>query len=573
MDLTAAKERRRHSPLRLNTAPAIQWATIGIVALLVALPILPIVYQAFLDRPLYADGGELTVSNIERLLADPEFHSAFVNSMIYTLGATLVAQTIGMTVAVLAGRTDILGKVVLTTLVLWPLLVSDLVKALGFSIMYGPAGFITTWVRSLGLPTWNLNSLWGMVIVGGVSQAPLTYLYCIAAVRSMNPALEDAARSSGARPGTVMVRIMLPLLLPAFLASAFVSLISNLESLSIALIFGLPSRIILFPTYLYINSLQGAAHDYGLVASSALVLLVLLVGLVLLQRRLLGDTRRFVTIAGKAASQRAFRLGLLRLPVSAIIVLLMVMIVGVPLVGIVLYAFAQFFSPLIDYTQVMTLANFERIFTRDIFLRAITNSLLISAIGAALATAICFMAAAIVTRTKHQAGPLLDGIISLPRGIAGLIAGLGLFYASVLFWPLEWVRGTIGILIVAFVMRHLPLGYGALQPAMMQISADLETSARAAGASWWRTMTTIVMPLLRPALMATYVIFFLTFFKEYSTAIFLVSPGTEIIGSVMLSLIWESQTSTVAALAVVQIAVAGLFLWLVGRIAKVKLYD
>lgn len=563
----------RRRSWRFDTAPLIQWGTILGITTLVALPILPIVYQALLDRPIYQAGGNLTLDNIQRLLTDSEFGSAFYNSTIYTIGATLVAQLIGVTIAVVAGRTNIYGKALLTALVVWPLLVSDLVKALGFSIMYGPSGYVTTLVKMLGLPAWNLNSLMGMIIVGGVSQAPLTYLYCIAAVRSMNPALEDAARAAGAGPGTVFRRIVFPLLLPSFLASAFISLISNLEALSVALIFGYPSRIILFPTYIYLKSIQGADHDYGLIASSALVLLVLLLILVLVQMKLLGDTRRFVTVAGKATANRIFRLGFLRVPISAIVMAVMFLIVGVPFIGVVLYAFAEFFSPLIPYTQVFTLDNFRDLFGREFYIRTFLNSLFISVVGAAIGTFVVFVAAAVVTRTRHRFAPALDAVIAVPRAIGGLVAGLGFFYASVIFPPLELVRGTLWILIIAFIMRHLPLGYGATVPAMMQISVDLERSARSAGASWWRSMVSIVMPLLKPALLATYTIFFLQFFKEYSTAIFLVTPGNEIIGSVMLNLIWEAKTSTVAALALLQIAVSAVFLFILSRVAKVKLYD
>ena len=126
---------------------------------------------------------------------------------------------------------------------------------------------------------------------------------------------------------------------------------------------------------------------------------------------------------------------------------------------------------------------------------------------------------------------------------------------------------------IAFVIRYLPLGYGAIAPNMIQISPDIESSARTAGASWLRTMVKIVMPILKPGLLAAFALFFLQFFKEYSTAVFLVSPGTEIIGTVMLNFIWEARTGEVAALAVFQVLVTTVFLLVLGLLAKVRLYD
>src|SRR5690606_14916235 len=100
-------------------------------------------------------------------------------------------------------------------------------------------------------------------------------------------------------------------------------------------------------------------------------------------------------------------------------------------------------------------------------------------------------------------------------------------------------------LIIAFIMRYLPLGVGAMMPSMMQVSADLESSARTAGASWLRSMFSIMMPIVKPALLATYAIFFLQFFKDYATAIYLYTPGTEILGTAMLLLVWDGHTGAV----------------------------
>lgn len=558
---------------RFDSARLIQWAVVAATVMLVMAPILPIAYQALIDRPLYEPDAEFTLDNLTRLAADVQFRTAAVNSLIFTIGATIVAQAIGMSVAVLAGRTNVMGKALLTLLVIWPVLVSDLVKSIGFSIMYGPAGYITSLAVMAGLPRWNINSMWGMIIIGGISQAPITYLYCIAAVRSMDASLEDAARASGASPIKALFLISLPLLLPAFVASAFVSIISNIEALSIPLIFGRPAGITFIPTYLYFNGLQSVTVDYGLLAAAALFVLVLLLLMVLTQRRMLGDVRRFVTIGGKASRQKALDLGAARIPVSILMFVMMVALVGVPIVGVILHAFTEFFSPLIPITEVLTLDNFRAVATETMIRRGVTNSLLIATFGAAIATFLVFMISTVVNRTRHPASAFLDTTALVPRAIPGIIAGLGFFYASILFAPIGWMRGTIFILIAAFIMRHLPLGYGAISPNIIQVSPDMESSARTSGASWFRSVRSILMPIVKPGLIATYAIFFLQFLKEYSAAVFLISPGTEIIGTVMLNLIWEAEMGRVAALAVVQVIIAIVFLVLITRIAKVKLYD
>jgi iron(III) transport system permease protein len=321
------------------------------------------------------------------------------------------------------------------------------------------------------------------------------------------------------------------------------------------------------------NSVQAVTQNYGIVAASSALLLVILLVTVKLQRRLLGDTRRFVTIGSKASRQKDFDLGVLRWPATAFILVIMMAIVGLPLIGVLLQAFAEFFSPLIPYSEVFTFDNFIYLTSRPIYLRALTNSLIVSAVGAAVGTLLVFLVAAIVSRTKHRFGPTLESFAMLPRAVPAMIAGLGFFYASVIFPPLDWTRGTLIILMIAFIMRYLPLGFGAVLPSMVQVSPDLEHSARTSGASWLQTMFAIIMPVLKPSLLAAYAIFFLQFFKDYATAVFLYSPGTEILGTVMLLLVWDGHTGAVAALSTVQVLITGAFILIVGRLAKVKLYD
>lgn len=557
---------------RWNTSRLIQWAIIVFTVVLVVLPLAPVLYQGLLDRALYEPGAILSFDNFIELANDPEFRAAAWNSILFALGSTAVSLLLGVSAAVLVGRTNIRFKWLLGALITWPLFISDLVNATGWSIMYGPAGYITQLISGFGLPTWNLASIPGMAVVGGTALAPMAFLYCLSAVQSIDPALESAARVTGAKPWKVLFSVVVPLLRPAILTSAFFNLILSLEMLSTPLIFGKPSGIYLFTTFIYMHSVQAVTQDYGQVGASATMLLVLLLIMQYAQRRMLGDTRRFTTIGGKASRQMEFELGALRWPLTIFASLIMIALVAVPLAGIILQAFSEFFSTLIPYYEVMTLNNFVEIFTQPLYLRALKNSLIIATFGAAAATVLVFLIATVTTRSKHWFGPALEFFTMLPRAIPGMIAGLGLFYASVLFPPLGWTRGTLLVLAIAFIMRYLPLGYGALMPNMVQVGEELDRSARVAGASWIRTMFSVVMPILMPAMIAAYAVFFLRFFKDYSTALFLYTPGNEVLGTSMLQLIWDGKSGPVSALALVQIAITGAFMLLVRYFGRVKLH-
>jgi iron(III) transport system permease protein len=142
-----------------------------------------------------------------------------------------------------------------------------------------------------------------------------------------------------------------------------------------------------------------------------------------------------------------------------------------------------------------------------------------------------------------------------PRAVPGIVAGMGFLYAMILIPPMGWIRNSVWLMIVAYIMRYIPLAYGALAPSSLQISRDLDRSANIIGANWWQATRTIVLPLMAPAMFSSYVLLFIYFFKEYSVAVFLFSPGNEVIGSVLLNAWGLGDFGVVSALATLQILI------------------
>ena len=159
-----------------------------------------------------------------------------------------------------------------------------------------------------------------------------------------------------------------------------------------------------------------------------------------------------------------------------------------------------------------------------------------------------------------------------PRAVPGIIAGIGILYAAAMFGPLGWLRNTIWILVAAYVMRYIPAGFGAVAPALGQISQDLDRGARTVGADWWRTSWSILLPLIKPALFSCFSLIFILCFKEYVTAVFLFAPGSEVIGTTMLQFWQNGDNGPVAALATVQVGLTFLFVYLARRILGARIY-
>jgi iron(III) transport system permease protein len=553
----------------------IQYGLSVLTIFLVLAPIIPIVYQSFIDRALYDAGHQLTLQNYARLVQSDGFWKIVGNTVALALGSTLIAVFAGVVAAILVGRTDMPGRGLMGELFLWPLYVSSLVLSFAWATVYGPSGYVVQWVeQTFGFIPWNIFSLGGMAVVAGVSMAPIVFVYTLSSARLTEASFEDAARIAGAGRFATLFHVTLPLMKPAIFFSALLTFTGALEVLSIPLVFGEPSGVRTLSTFLYKHATSGGGlPDYGLVATAALILIAVVFGLLVLQNRWVGSTRKYETVGGKAGRPRLFRLGArVRWAVSVAAALYIVLVVLFPLGLLLLRACVSLLHPMVPLEEVLTLDNFRALLEFPTYARSIVNSFLVAGIGAAFATGLVLMIAIVVHRSEFRwRGPLLYAAL-VPRAVPGLIAGIGFFYAVAMFPPFAGLRSTIWILIIAFTMANIPLGYGAIGPMLVKLSPELDRAARVQGASWWTTVTRIVMPLAKPALIACYTILFIAFFKEYSTAVFLYTVGSEVIGTTLLQFWVQGQIGHVAALSVVQIATIALCLGAARFFFGVRMY-
>jgi iron(III) transport system permease protein len=456
---------------------------------------------------------------------------------------------------VLLARTDVPTRSVLHNVVIVPFYISPLVLAFAWAILYGPSGFATIGVRQLGLPTWELYSVGGMAVVAAVYYVPYAYLYAIGSLALTDPQLEDAGRIAGAGPFRTLFSITLPLLRPALLGSALLTIVSALELLSIPLVLGLPVGIDVLATFLWATASRATPNDYGIVAAVSVSMLLVITVLVWLQARITGQERRFVTVGGKAIRGRVLSLGSARWVVALVLWLYVLVCVLLPLLGIFAQASTSFLTPLVNPLELLTVDNFKQIFDQPAYVESIRNSMIISVVGGLVATAFVAVAVLVTTRSDFPLRGLLSYVALYPRAVPGIIVGIGFLWSTLLVPGLGELRNTLAVLAVAFTVRFLPIGFGAVVPSVVRVSNELDRAARISGASWLRTMRSVMVPLLRPALASAFVLLFVSFLKEYASALFLVSRGSEVIGTTMIELWRQGNSGPVAALASVQLVI------------------
>lgn len=557
--------------LGVATERWIQVFGLGLVGLLVIAPIIPIIYQSLIDRPLYESGAALTLENYAELFRDAGFGQVVVNTALFAALTTAFTLIIAIPLAIVLVRTRLPGAWLFGSALKWPFFISSLILGFGWLTMYGPAGFISVWVRqTIGFVPWDLYTIPGMALVEAVALTPIVYLFCANALLQTDASLESAARVAGAGPFRILRSIVLPLLRPPILYSCILTVSISLETLSIPLLFGGPVDIDVFSTFLFRRGLQSIRPDYGILAAASVIILATTVLLVVVQARLLRNSQRFVSVRGKATRPRPFDFGWLRWIAVASVAFYVVFGALIPLGGLVLRSFTKVFTPLRNPFDSLTLENYGTIFGYETYVRSIQNSLIVAGLGALLVSAVAVLAVMIARRSTFRLGRTVESLALLPQAMPGLIVGIGFFWAFALA-PLGLgglIQGTLFAIIIGFGIRALPSAFGSVAPVTMQIAGELDAAARVAGADWLRTFRRILARLIAPAFGGALILVFVTMMKEYTPAVFLGTASTNVIGTTMLELWIQGTTDAVAALATIQIFITAAVVGIAGRLFR-----
>jgi len=589
----------RRARFRLNWPRGV---VVALTALAIFVPLLLIFYQSFLSAPFFAPVKTLTLDSYRFIFDDSDFRQAFVNGFYLASGLALIAVPLGGMLAFLMVRTDLPGRAWIAPMLLVPIFVSPMVIAFGYVVSMGPVGFYTVWVRNLlsvvgfeGDP-WNVYSFPAIVVIAGLTHVPHVYLYASAALKSLGSDVEEAARVAGASPLQVALNVSLPMIMPALAYSGVLVFFLGFEVFGLVLVLGDPEGHLVLATYLYKLTNKLGTPSYHLMAAVAVCLVAVTMPLVMLQRWLLKSANKYVSIKGKGARQKALPLGKWRWIAFALIAFWLLFTVIVPLSGIALRTFVSHWGDGVKLMEVLTLQNFRDVWNQPSLVRGIVNTVLIGVIGGALAV-VCYSAIALAMHRKNDGiTRFLDYSVLVPRAVPGLLAGLSflwvfLFVPSLLdnflkgfdndvarwlsdsFIPqLRSLRSTIFSVWLAYSVVWMAYGLRLITTALLQVGPELEEAARAVGAQRGQVTRDVTLPLVKYGLLGAWLMVFLIFEREYSTGVYLLSPGTEVIGSMIVSMWAAGAVELVAALSFINITLVAIGLGIALRFG-IKLHD
>lgn len=555
----------------LVPAWALQWGTWLLVVTLIVGPLVPLLYASLRDRPLYEAGGVLTVQPYRQLFGDSAFWHAWGNTLVFASLTTLMAVLGGAVVAILVTRTDLAGRKLFGRLILLPILLPSLGMVLGWLVIWGPGGYLTSMFHDrLHLPTLAIDTIPGMALVEATRLLPIAYLTCQAALSRADSSLEDAARSAGARPLRVLGSVTIPMLRPAVLNSGTLIFTLSIAALGIPLLLGTSNNIVFVSSYLYNTWTNASTPDPGSVSAGAVMMLLVATALLVLRNRLLGAEARFVSVGGKTGRQALLRLRRWRWPLAGALSFYLVFTTLVPVIGLALMSVVVILTPLVPPWDLLTSSHWHVLLDDDTFRRSIKNSAIIAVVGAVATTAFVALATLVAHRSGFRFRRTLPFLMLYPRATPGIIIGIGFFWAYLLTGAFgDYMRGSIWGIMLAFCVRNLPLAYIVMYPTLARIGEELDRAGRAAGAGWWRTSRSIVLPLLKPAIFASFILMFVEIINDYDPAVFLVKPGTEVMGATMLAQFIQGTVGPVAALAMVQVIITVVVLSVGAKLFKI----
>lgn len=500
--------------------------------------------------------GPLSLEPYRALLGSPLGWEAVRNTLVMGAVTTLLALALGATLAWLVARTDIPGKRALRAMVFLIFVTPPYIGTLGWIQTLGHSGWLNLLLmRAFGLarPPIEIYSLPGIAVVMGIYLFPLVFWATEGALQRLDPVYEEEAALAGAGKGKTFLSVVLPMILPALLASGLLVFMHSLSCFAVAAELGLPRR-----RYLLVTLVYSALAHYDVEGACALSSLLLLLsgGAFLLRWSLL----RTADIEARAAGgrTRAMELGALRVPAGILALGSVAVVASIPLLSLLGTSVLRAWGLPLG-AKNLTLANYLRLFRDPLVARAIRNSLIFAGLAASISAAFALGIGYLAERTGLRGRRALESVAAFPLAVPGPVLALA-FILAFSRAPLS-LYNTPWIIILAYIVAFFPTALLTASGGLRTVEAELEEAAWTMGASRLQGLRKVLLPLLGKEVLAGWVLVFLMALREIPLSLMLHTRGTETIGVVLFSFRDTLGVETAAALAVVVMAIT-----LVGRL-------
>ncbi len=461
--------------------------------------------------------SNLSLGNFERFWTSPLYRSALRNSLVVSLSATLFATLLALPAAYAVARIRIPFKNLIMSLSVIPLIAPPFIGAYSWVLLLGRNGIFTRTIEDLlGVTMPSIFGPFGIILALSLSYFPFVFLIVQGALAAADPFIEESASIMGASRWRILRTVTFPLIAPSIASGAIIVFIRALGNVGVPSVLG--SDYYVLPT-LILFQVEGFFNLNG-AAAIAVVNVLLVLAFLLVMRRFSGK-RRFVTLTG--TTQRSRQADSLAARVFGnVYTWLLLALALLPQAMVVFSSFAERWAGTLLPTEY-GLGNYELILGR--VFQPILNSVWLA--GAATVMALLFgtFTAYVSLRRRFGGKWLIDLTIMLPFVLPGIVTGVA-YLTTFNSGPLI-LTGTPILLIFGYFVRRLAYAFRSVSASIGQVDPQLEEASTIAGASWWRTLRRVTLPLIAPGMLAGAILVFATLISELSVTIMLFSGTTK----------------------------------------------
>jgi len=541
----------------------------AIVFYLVVPPLILLVISTFTSSgdQLPTEATTWSLANYINVFNDAETFILFRNSLIYALATVIISLTIAGILVWLIERTDLPGRNIVFGLILLPIAIPGLVKAIGWAMLANPnMGLLNVWFREIfgageNYGPLNIYSLTGIIFVSALSHVPSVVLMLAGTFRNFDPALEEASESSGAHWSKTQRFITLPLLKPSLFAAFIYFFASGLDDFQIPAILGMNAGIHVFSTRIYLatHPVDGVP-DFGLASTYSMLLLLMAMALIFLYRRMVRKGEKFAVITGKGYRPRRATLGNWKYVALGGVVLYLMFAAIMPMLSLLWVSLQPWFAlPSVQSFGRITTANYTELADMGQFHVALFNTLLVAPIVATVTMLLSTLIAWTSVRGAFSGKTIPDFLTFINLAVPTVVLGLAILFVYLSFPPLRVFYGTVWILVIAFTTRYLTYTTRLMGGAVIQIHKELEEASDVSGATRWKTFSGVTLPLLLPSFLNGWLWTAVHSLREATLAVMLVTPANVVLAS-MIWASWQEGTSTgtVAAMSVIVVGITSI---------------
>ncbi|WP_126428218.1 ABC transporter permease [Brevibacillus marinus] len=486
-------------------------------------------------------------------LAHPANLEALWTSLYISVLSVICCGVVGVSMAFLLERYEFPGRGLLAVLAMVPMALPPLVGVLSFTFLYSESGIIPRALQrllQLEQVPFSLKGVWGVLVVHTFTMYTYFYMTASAAIKGLDPSLEEAAASLGAGRITIWRRVILPMLTPALVAASLLVFMISMASYTAPLIFGVDRTMTM---QIYLSRTNG---NLELAATQSTILSIVSL-LFLLIMRWYQSVRNYQNLSkGLSVHRREVKSPLGRY-VAMVLSSIGVIVLLLPILVLLLISFSEDGTWTVQILPPRyTLAHYVELFTDPDTWEPIVTSFQLSFLATIGNLLFGVAAAYAMVRLAFRGKTLLDVLIMLPWALPGTVVAVNLiaaFSEPSAFSFQQVLVGTFWIIPLAYFVRHLPLVFRSTSAALMQMDRSLEEAARNLGASWWYSFRRVVLPLALGGVLAGTLLAFVQGIGEFVASILLFTPSATPLSVAIFQRMYAFEFGTACAYGVLQV--------------------